>query len=274
MPGLRIREFTLRWLPRSLHFGQRTALASGRDDSEGLRGVEAPDDYEDNEEEEEAQGGLVFVVASELGEGEGAGGRGVRVEGRDGGLFGGREAREEERNGLGVGVEGCAMVAAKFEFFAAHDKGVDEREISEEENGGGPGVHGHGGSEGEDAAAEVERIARVGVGTGGGEERLLVEVAGGVGADEETDDADAGSEENGARDGAGEIEDEDGEDVTDADAPAGEEVEGGHGVAPRRRRRASKTWLTEILRRDGEVWASRSWVVGASGSRITMGCGG
>jgi len=236
--------------------------------------VHAPDYDEEKEKEEEAEGGMVFVVAAELGPGESACGSEGGVERRDDGLFGRGETREEQRDGVGVSVEGGAVVAAEFEFLAAHHEGVDEGEIGEKEKPGGPGVHGDGGAEGEDAASEVERIASVGVGAGGGEEFLFVEVAGGIGADDEAEEADASADEDGTRYRAREIENDEGQGIADADAPAGKEVEGGHAEAPRRWRTASKTWSTEILSNEGEVWDSRSWVVMASGSRRTMGCGG
>ena len=193
--------------------------------------MEAPDHDENEEQEEEAEDGVVFVVLAELGPGEGACSTDAGIELGDGGLFGRGEAGKEERYGLGVGVEGGAVVAAEFEFFAAHDEGVNEGEIGEEENGGAPGVHGDGGAQGQDAAAEVERVAGIGVWAGGGEDFLLVEVAGGVGANDEADQTNAGTEKNGARDWTREIEHDDGKQVADADTPAGEEIEGGHAEA-------------------------------------------
>ncbi len=175
----------------------------------------------------------MFVIAAILGPGEGAGFGGGGFDGRDGGLSGGGEAGKEKRDGLGVGVEGGAMMPAEFEFFAAHDKRVDEREIREKENRGGPRTHGDGGAEGENAAAEIEGIARVGIGAGGGEDGLLVEVASGVRANDETDEANASANQDGARDGTREAESEDGENVADADAPASEEVEESHAEAAR-----------------------------------------
>ena len=108
-------------------------------------------------------------------------------------------AREKERDGVGVGVEGGAVMAAEFDFFAAHNEGVDENEINQEKGGGEPGVHGDGGTESEDAAAEVEGIAGAGVGAGGGEDGLLVEIAGGAGANGEAEEADTGADQNGKR---------------------------------------------------------------------------
>ena len=65
----------------------------------------------------------------------------------------------------------------------------------------------------------------MGVGACGGEDFLFVEIAGGVGANGEADETDAGTDEDGARDGAGEPEHDDGKQVADSDAPASEEVE-------------------------------------------------
>ena len=134
---------------------------------------------------------MVFVV---LGPGEGACGSGW--------LFWRSYAREKERDRVCVGVERGAVVAAEFDFFAAHDEGVDKSEIEKKQRGGEPGVHGDGGAEGEDAAAEVEWIAGAGVGAGGGEDGLLVKIAGGVGADGEAEEADECADENGAGFGA------------------------------------------------------------------------
>lgn len=159
--------------------------------------VEAPDYQEGKEEEEEAEGGLVFVVFAVLGPGEGAGGGGC--------WFWRGQAWKKEGDGVGIGVEGGAVMAAEFDFFSAHDEGVDEGKIEEEEGGGEPGVHGNGGAEGEDAAAEVERIAGAGVRAGGGEDGLFVEIAGGVGADGEAEEADAGADQNRARGGVRKI---------------------------------------------------------------------
>ena len=93
-------------------------------------------------------------------------------------------------------------MAAELDFFAAHDEGVDEREIQKEQDGGGPGVHGDGAAEGENAAAEVEGITGAGVWAGGGEDGLLVEIAGGVGANGKAKEADTGADQNGKRFGA------------------------------------------------------------------------
>jgi len=109
------------------------------------------------------------------------------------------QARKEERDGFCVDVECGAVMAAEFDFFAAHDERVNEREIQKEQDGGGPGVHGHCGAEGEDAAAEVEGIAGAGIGAGGGEDGLLVEIAGGAGANGEAEEADTGADQNGKR---------------------------------------------------------------------------
>jgi len=89
------------------------------------------------------------------------------------GCFGAVMRGKKERDGVGVGVEGGAVMAAEFDFFAAHNEGVDENEINQEKGGGEPGVHGDGGADGEDAAAEIERIAGASVGAGGGEEGLF-----------------------------------------------------------------------------------------------------
>jgi len=178
--------------------------------------VEAPDYYQGDEQEQEAQGGLVFVVFAVLGPGECGGVRGW--------LIWSGESGEKEGDGLGVGVEGGAVMAAEFDFFAAHDQGVDEGEIKKEQGGGEPGVHGDGGTEGEDAAAEVERIASAGVGAGGGEDGLLVEISGGVRANGEAEEADASADKNGAGRGARKKKDYDGEQVADANALAGEEI--------------------------------------------------
>jgi len=101
-------------------------------------------------------------------------------------------------DGFCVGVELGAVMAAEFDFFAAHDERVNEREIQNKQDGGGPGVHGNLRRRGlQDAAAEVEGIAGAGVGAGGGEDGLLVEIAGGAGANGEAEEADTGADQNG-----------------------------------------------------------------------------
>ena len=55
-------------------------------------------------------------------------------------------------------------------------------------------MHGDSGAEGEKTAAEVQRIAGAGVGAGDGEDFLLVQIAGGVGANDEADEANSGTE--------------------------------------------------------------------------------
>ena len=112
---------------------------------------------------------MVFVI---LGPGERAGGGGW--------LFWRGQTGKKERDGLRVGVEIGAVMAAEFDFFTAHDERVDEREIKKEQRGGPPGVHGDGGTESEDAAAEVEGITGAGVGACGSEDGLLVKIASGV----------------------------------------------------------------------------------------------
>lgn len=133
------------------------------------------------------------------------------------------------------------MFCAEFPFFAAHDEGIDQGERDEEQDGDNPGMHGDGNAEGEETAAEVQRVAGVGVGAGDGKDFLLVEITGGVGANDEADEADGGTEKNGVERGTREEKHDDGQEIAEANAPAREEVGGGHESAPRRRCTASKT---------------------------------
>lgn len=133
------------------------------------------------------------------------------------------------------------MLCAKFVFFAAHDERIDQSKIEQEHGGDDPRVHGNGGAKGEQTATEVERIAGAGVGTGDGEDFLLVEVAGGVSANDEAEEADGGTEKNRVERGTREEQHDDGEEIAEANTPAGEEFGGGHETAPRRRCTASKT---------------------------------
>ncbi len=111
------------------------------------------------------------------------------------------EAWEKEGDHGGVGIEGGAVFCAEFTFFAAHDEGIDQGEIEEQQGGDNPGMHGDGSAEGEETTAEVQRIAGAGVGAGDGEDFLLVEITGGVGANDEAEEADGGTEKNGVERG-------------------------------------------------------------------------
>lgn len=79
------------------------------------------------------------------------------------------------------------MFCAEFPFFAAHDEGIDHSEIEQEQSGDDPGIHGDGGAEGKETTAEVERIAGAGVRASNSEDLLLVEIAGGIGANDKAE---------------------------------------------------------------------------------------
>ena len=152
-----------------------------------------------------------------------------------------REARKEERDGSGVGIERGAVFGAEFVLFAAHDKGVDQRKVEQEKNGGDCGMHGDGGTERKKAAAEVKRIAGVGVRAGYGEDFLFVKIAGGERADGQAYKSHESTEENGKWRGSREKKNNGGERVTETDTPASKEVGDGHAGASMRRCTASKT---------------------------------
>ena len=133
------------------------------------------------------------------------------------------------------------MFCAEFVFFPAHDEGVDQGEVEQEQGGCDPGTHGDGCAEDEEKAAEVQRIARVGVGARDGEDFLLVKIAGGVGANDEADEANGGTEENGTERGTREEKHNDGDEIAESNTPAREKVGGSQERAPRQRCTASKT---------------------------------
>ena len=100
-----------------------------------LPGVEVSKHGKNNQENEEAEGGLVFVVSFVLVPGEV--GRGLGGVWR-GGSFSGRlretggKARKEKRDAGGIGIESGTVLGAKFHFFPPHDQAIDQREIKEQ----------------------------------------------------------------------------------------------------------------------------------------------
>ena len=133
---------------------------------------------------------------------------------------------------------------AKFLFFAAHDDGVEQSEIAEQEERGDPRMGGDGDAQGEDRAAEIERVTRVGVGSCDRENRLFVEVACCQGTNEQADAPDERAIENALRSGVSQHQHDDREGIAQAHAPAREESGSPHEDEPILRRTASKTEST------------------------------
>jgi len=102
------------------------------------------------------------------------------------------------------------MLLVQFEGFAFHNEGIDKSEIAEEQASGPEGVGGDTSSKGKKAAAEVKRVAGASVGPGNGENLLLVKVPGSISADDETEQAEGGTDENGMRSRMGKPENDNG----------------------------------------------------------------
>lgn len=144
-----------------------------------------------------------------------------------------------------------------FHLFAAHDEAIDQCKVDQEQCGSRPRIHGQGSADGEKATAEIERIARVGIRAGNGEHFLFMEEACGISTDEEADHADGGAEEDGARGGSCQPEDQDGQEIAEANTPTGEEIESSHECTPRRCFTAAKTASTERSRSEESVSLER-----------------
>ncbi|OLE86098.1 MAG: hypothetical protein AUG07_03140 [Acidobacteria bacterium 13_1_20CM_2_60_10] len=72
-------------------------------------------------------------------------------------------------------------MAAELGFFTAHDDRIKHREISTNQEGGEPRIRNHSETESEDRAAEIERVARVGIRAGDSERFLLAQITGSIG---------------------------------------------------------------------------------------------
>jgi len=82
--------------------------------------------------------------------------------------------RDEKRNSSRVFCEGSSMTELKLALFPTHDDEIDDREIDKQNGGGNPGVRRDCGPERKYCAAQVQRIARVGVWTSDRQNFLLV----------------------------------------------------------------------------------------------------
>ena len=80
-----------------------------------------------------------------------------------------------------------AEAGAQVAFFVAHDRVIKNREINDHQAAGPPGMSGDGKSDGEKCAAEIERIARARVRTGGGQFPIFAQVPGSDGANDEAE---------------------------------------------------------------------------------------
>jgi len=158
-----------------------------------LGGAELPDRQEHQQQQQETYRGAVFAVSFVLSDGK----RALAAPSQ----IGWSEARKEEWDGVIVLVERRAMVSAQFAFFAAHDDGVEQGEIAEQEGRWDPRMGGDRHTQREDRAAEIERVASVGVGPRDREDRLFVEMACCQGTNEQTYDSDKCAIENALRSG-------------------------------------------------------------------------
>src|SRR5271157_1093307 len=118
-------------------------------------------------------------------------------------------------------------------------------------------MHRHRRANGHDAAAEIERVARVGIGPGRGEHLLFVQIAGGAGADGEANQADRRAKKNGARSRARQKKSHNREEIADAHAPTGEKIERRHAFFPRDWRTALNTSSTERANKEGSGTSPR-----------------
>ena len=171
----------------------------------------------------------------------------------------GAEPGEDAGDVAGVVLE-LAEAVTQVGFFGADDGKIDGEEQDDHDGRDPEAARGDGESEGDDEGSEIERVARVGVGAGGGELLVLVDVSGGEGADE---DAGSGEEEAGGDRGPGrmrEVEVDDGEKESErhADAAGDAGPSGGRGgsgrgsgdgiaggirhAAPSNSRAAAATW--------------------------------
>jgi hypothetical protein len=97
----------------------------------------------------------------------------------------------------------------------------------------------HGGTRGEETAAEVKRVPCVSIGARDGEDFLLVEEASGIGANSQAEQPQNATEKNRPGYRPSEQKDDQSKKIAEANTPARKKVGGGHALAPRRRCTAS-----------------------------------
>lgn len=135
-----------------------------------------PHQEEQHEQKQKTDSGLIFVVFLVLRKGKRTSASERESDGR--------EPRKKQRYGLGILVERGTVMLAKLCFFPTHDDRIKQRKIAAQNDSRYPGVRGDGGGKRKNEAAEIQRIPRVGVGPGHGQNFLLVKMAGGAGTDE------------------------------------------------------------------------------------------
>src|SRR5271154_5156811 len=119
-------------------------------------------------------------------------------------------------------------------------------------------MRGNSRAEREDGAAQIKRIARVGVRAGDGQGLLLVKIASGVSAQPQTQRADQRANCNVARRGPREPQNGDGQRISQADTPTGKECGAvAHVRGPISWWIAAITSGTEIFRMAGSVSSIR-----------------
>src|SRR5215472_5990448 len=132
--------------------------------------------------------------------------------------------REKKRNHAGIFCEGCAMAHGQLFFFSTHDHGVENRKVEKQEKRRDPRVHGYRRAKRQDGAAEIQGIARIGIGASHSQNFLFVQIAGGVSAQAKTSQTNKPTEQDAPRLRARKPEHHSGQGIAEANTPTHKEA--------------------------------------------------
>src|SRR5713226_8760042 len=172
--------------------------------------------------------------------------------------FRGGQARNEKRDGARVLFERRTVAQMELLLFPAHHHRIKNCEVNHKDQCRFPRARGKSGPKSQDSAAEIERVSGVSVGSGDGEDFLLVKIAGCVRAHRQTNDTRQGALQNAARCGARKSKNRERERITEAHAPMHKKIAGrAHPRTSTCRRTASKTVSTSLSRMEVAGWPLR-----------------